>query len=207
MNAIPIVVGPLPKPIVRRVSFEAYYEAEQKAETRSEWIDGVVRPIGDPYGSEMAGASENHITVVANLGEFRTPLKRMGSCRLLGNDTQIPIQAHDLYTYPDGVVACPPRFAARPRGALLNPKTIFEVLSSSTEAYDRGDKFRYYRSLDTFEEYVLVSTRGPRVEVFFRDRDWGVQTYEGLDAVARLESVGLDLPLRELYADVEFEDA
>ncbi len=180
-----------------RVSFEAYYAAEQKAQTRSEFIDGVVRP--------MAGASEEHGAVTSILGELLNPrLRKLGACRLRDQDTQIPIPAHNLYTYPDGVIACPPRFAIRPRGALLNPKTIFEVLSPSTESYDRNDKFFYYRSLETFEEYVLVSTKEPRVEVFLRGRAWGVQTYVGLDAVARLESVGLDVALRELYADVEF---
>lgn len=180
------------------MSFEAYYEAEQKAQTRSEFIDGVVRP--------MAGAAPDHILVVANIEDFVGPaLRKKGNCRRLGQDTQIPIPAHNIYTYPDAVIACPPRFAKRPKGALLNPKTIFEVLSPSTEAYDRGDKFLYYRSLETFEEYVLISVDRPRVEVFNVASSCEKRTYEGLGAVARLESVGLELPLRELYADVEFE--
>ena len=182
-----------------RVTFEAYYEAEQKSEVRHEFIDGVVRP--------MAGASEDHILIVSALEEFVRPLLRQrGSCRHLGQDTQIPIPQHNLYIYPDGVIACPPRFATRPRGALLNPKVIFEALSPSTEAYDRNDKFFYYRSLEPLEEYVLVSTSTARVEVFSRAKGWGVQTFAGLDAVARLESVGLDLPLSELYADVDFDE-
>lgn len=186
-----------PPPRSARVSFEEYYAAEQKAEFRSEFIDGVVRP--------MAGAAPNHILVVASLEEQVRPLLRLtGLCHHLGQDTQIPIPAHNLYTYPDGVIACPPQFAKPPRGALLNPRIIFEVLLHSTEAYDRGDKFLYYRSLETFEEYVLVSTKEPLVEVFARSSSWAVQAYEGLDAVARLESVGLDVPLRELYADVSF---
>ena len=188
---------PAQPPPPGRVTFEAYYEAEQKAQTRSEFVDGVVRP--------MAGAAPDHILVVASVGDaLGSVLRSKGSCRLLGQDTQIPIPEYNVYTYPDGVIACPPRFAKRPKGALLNPKVIFEVLSPSTEGYDREEKFRYYRSLETFEEYVLVSTREPVVEVYLRERAWGVVAYEGLDAVARLESVGLDLPLRELYADVEF---
>ena len=188
---------PAASPAPERVLFEAYYEAEQRSPTRNEFLDGVVRP--------MAGASEEHIAVVANLGDVAGPaLKRMGICRMRGGDTQIPVPAFNLYTYPDAVIAWPPRFYRRPKGALMNPKVIFEALSPSTEAYDRGDKFRFYRSLETFEEYVLLSPDRPRVEVFLRDRGWGALVYEGLDAVARLESVGLDLPLRELYADVAF---
>lgn len=190
-------VAPLAPPPTR-VSFETYYEAEQKAEVRSEFLDGIVRP--------MAGAAPDHIVIVAALEEAIRPLlRRKGACRLLGQDTQVPIPEHNVYTYPDGVIACPPRFASRPRGALLNPKVVFEVLSPSTEGYDRGDKFRFYRSLETLEEYVLISTKEPLVEVFPHASGWGVQTHEGLDAVARLESVGLDLSLRELYADVIFE--
>ena len=190
---------PAQAPPPGRIAFEAYYEAEQRAETRSEFIDGVVRP--------MAGAAPDHILVVASLEETIRPLLRSkGSCRLLGQDTQIPLSEYNVYTYPDAVIACPPQFATRPRGALLNPKAIVEVLSPSTEDYDRGDKFRYYRSLETFEEYVLVSVEKPLVEVFRLRDGWKVQIYEGLDAVARLESVGLDLALGDLYQDVAFDD-
>ena len=197
-----------PPPRPARVSFEEYYAAEQKAETRSEFIDGIVRPIGDPYELDMAGASEDHLAVTSVLGEVVNPrLRALGKCRFRDQDTQIPIPEHNLYTYPDGVIACPPRFATRPKGALLNPKVIFEVLSPSTEGYDRGDKFRFYRSLETLEEYVLVSTRELIVEVFPRSSAWAVRTYEGFEGVARLESVGLELPLRELYADMAFSEA
>lgn len=196
MSALTIVTGPLPSP-PKRVSFDEYYAAEVKAQTRSEWIDGVVRP--------MAGASEGHSAITSVLGEVVNPrLRARGTCRLRDQDTQIPIPAYDVYTYPDAVIACPPQYARKPRGALLNPKVIFEVLSPSTEGYDRGPKFRYYRSLETLDEYVLVSVDEPVIEVFPRASGWGVQTYEGLDAVARLESVGIDLPLCELYADVDF---
>ena len=188
---------PAQTPPSNRVPFEGYYEAEQRAETRSEFIDGVVR--------SMAGAAPDHILIVASLGdEIGSVLRSRGSCRLLRGDTQIPIPGHNVYAYPDAVIACPPRFATRPRDALLNPKVVFEVLSPSTEGYDREDKFLYYRSLESFEEYVLVSVGEPKVEVFRLRNGWEVQTYEGLDTVARLESVGLDLALGDLYQDVEF---
>ena len=188
---------PAQSPRSGRVSFEEYYAAEQKAETRSEFLDGMVRP--------MAGASEEHGAVTSILGELLSPhLRATGRCRFRDQDTQVPIPEFNVYTYPDGVIACPPRFAARPRGALLNPKVIFEVLSPSTEAYDRGDKFRFYQSLETFEEYVLISVGEPKVEVFGSASSWVVRTYDGLDAVVRLDSVGLDLPLREIYQDIVF---
>lgn len=188
---------PAPPAKPEPLAFEAYYEAEQKAETRSEFIDGIVRPI--------AGASKEHGAVTSVFGEvLGAPLRARGDCRFRDQNVQIPIPAHNVYTYPDGVIACPPQFARRPPGALLNPKVIFEVLSPLTERYDRNDKFFYYRSLETFEEYVLIATDRPRVEIFRRDASWNVQVYEGPDAVAQLESVGLDFSLRDLYEDVEF---
>ena len=120
---------------------------------------------------------------------------------MLDQDVQVWIPEFRTYTYPDRAIACPPEFAARGAASLLNPKVIFEALSPSTEAYDRGGKFRRYRSLPTLEEYVLISTMEPLVEVYARP-DWALRSYEGLDATARLESVDLDLPLRELYADL-----
>ncbi len=190
-----------------KVSFEDYYTAGQKAETRSEFVDGLVRPVSGWDEHHMAGASEHHIAVVSNLGDVAGPsLKTAGSCRMRGQSTQIPVPGHNVCTYPDAVIACPPRFATRPKGALLNPKVIFEVLSPSTEGYGRGDKFRYDRSLEAFERYVLVAMREPLAEVFARASGWGLMTFEGLGTVARLDSVELELPLRELYADVTFEE-
>ena len=122
---------------------------------------------------------------------------------MLDQDVQVWIPEFRAYTYPDRAIACPPEFAPKGAASLLNPKVIFEALSPSTEAYDRGGKFRRYRSLPTLEEYVLISTMEPLVEVYARP-DWALRSYEGLDAVARLESVGVGLPLRELYADLSW---
>lgn len=116
----------------------------------------------------------------------------------LDQDVQVLIPEIRTYTYPDGAVACPPIFDEGPTAALLNPKVIFEVLSPSTEGYDRGTKFRNYRRIATFEEYVLIDSDEFVVEVL-RAPEWGVKTYEGLDAVARVESLGIELSLRELY--------
>ncbi len=197
MSGLYVVSDTPPLPPPQRVSFEEYFAAEQKAETRSEYVDGLVRA--------MPGGSSDHLAVTSIFGEILGPaLRAKGACRFLDQNVQIPIPAYNVYTYPDGAIACPPQYVAKSRSALLNPKVIFEVLSPSTEAYDRGPKFRRYRSLETLEEYVLISVSEPVVEVFPRASSWGVLTYEGLDAVARLASVGLDLSLRDLYADVTF---
>lgn len=191
------VASGAPQPPRRRISVEEYLAAETGADTRNEYLDGTVRT--------MPGASRAHVSVVSSLGELvGSELRRRGPCRFMVLDVQIWIPKRNSIVYPDGAIACPPQYADRPTAVLLNPKVVFEALSPSTEAYDRGDKFLNYRSLETLEEYVLVSTTKPLVEVFNRSREWGVRTYEGLDAVARFEAIDLELPLKELYADVEW---
>ena len=181
-------------PPPRRVTVEEYLAAEATAFEKHEYLDGLVRA--------MPSASPAHVLVTAALGEILSPeLRRRGVCRLLDQDVQIWIPEFRSYTYPDRAIACPPQFAPQGAAALLNPMVVFEALSPSTEAYDRGGKFRRYRTLPTLEEYVLISTVEPLVEVHSRPV-WGLRSYEGIDAVARLESVDLDLPLRELYADL-----
>ena len=88
----------------------------------------------------------------------------------------------------------------------MNPRLIVEVLSPSTEAYDRGDKFDGYREIESLEEYVLVSQVSPHVQTFLRQKDgmWLFGASAGIDAIAKLVSLGVELPLREVYAQVEF---
>ena len=182
-----------------RVPLEEYFAAESTALVRHEYFDGVVRA--------MPGASGGHVVLTSVLAGMVEPeMRRRGACRFLNQDVQIWIPESNAYTYPDGAIACPPKFAAKGPASLSNPKVIFEALSPSTEAYDRGGKFRRYRSLPTLEEYVLLSVEEPLVEVFRRD-GWALRSYEGLGATVRLESVDLDLPLRELYADLFGESA
>ena len=181
-------------PTTRRVPLEEYFAAEATALVKHEYLNGFVRA--------MPGASPAHVLLTVSLTEILAPLlRRKGACRFLNQDVQVFIPEFDAYTYPDGAIAYPPKFAPKGAASLLNPKAVFEALSPSTEGYDRGAKFRRYRSVDTLEEYVLLSTEEPLIEVYARPQ-WGLRSFAGMDAVARLESVGLDLPLRELYADL-----
>lgn len=194
MSAPFVVTAYEPPPTTRWVPVEEYLLAEEVAETKSEYLDGVVRA--------MPGGSARHILIESQLNAMAA--NRLGGggkgCVYLNGNVQIVIPSVRTYVYPDGAIACPPKFAARPRGALINPKIVFEILSPrSTEGYDRGDKFRRYRSLDTLEDYVLIDTAKPLVEVFSRP-EWGPKTFEGLEAVALLPSLGIELPLSELYA-------
>lgn len=178
--------------VPKRIAFRDYLEAEQKAETRSEYLDGVVRA--------MAGARARHLLIESQLNTSMGNRLAGGGCVYFNGNVQIWIPVRGVYTYPDGAVACPPAFYAElPTGALANPQVIFEVLSPSTEGYDRRAKFHHYRTIETLEDYVLISTDEPVIEVFSRP-EWKPQIYEGLEAAALIPSLGVELSLNELYA-------
>jgi Uma2 family endonuclease len=114
-----------------------------------------------------------------------------------------------LYTYPDVSIICGPRESDLNdplRETFTNPRLIVEVLSESTEAYDRGEKFDRYRQLDSLQEYVLVSRETSRVETFFRQSEgaWLLTPVSGLKSTAKLRSIEIELPLAEVYAGIEF---
>lgn len=191
-----------PKP---NLTPEEYLVLEREAETKSEYYDG------DIYA--MAGASRVHTLIVANaLSQLVIQLKGR-PCTAHASDLRVKVNPTGLYTYPDIVVVCAnARFEDRQKDTLLNPNVVFEVLSKSTEAYDRGTKFAHYRRLESLTDYVLVSQDRPLIEHYTRQPDnrWLLAAYEGLEAVAVLPSIDCALPLAEVYDKVEWpadEDA
>jgi Uma2 family endonuclease len=128
-------------------------------------------------------------------------------CRPYNSDQRIRIPANGLSTYPDVSVVCGEfQLDAQDREAIVNPRVIFEVLSKSTESYDRGKKFDLYRQLESLREYILVAQDEPHVERFVRQEDgsWLLNVYKGLDAVLELPTLACALPLAEIYEDVTF---
>lgn len=153
----------------------------------------------------MAGASNNHVIIAGNLfAILRVGLRGQG-CRPYISDTKVRIEAKNTYYYPDIVVSCDPQESGR-RDFLMSPCLVVEVLSDTTEAFDRGDKFRDYRALESLDEYVLVSQKQIAVEVFRRNASgqWVLSTYESGDRV-NLQCVDIAFEVTELYEDVEFE--
>jgi Uma2 family endonuclease len=152
----------------------------------------------------MAGATSEHNLIVANVvGELRNELRRR-PCNVYPSDMRVLIPATERYTYPDASVVCgEPLFTDDVRDTLRNPKVILEVLSDSTEAYDRGEKFRQYRTIDTLADYVLVSQNQVLVEHYRRQAD-GTWILRELKAGGRLvlESVGCAVSVDELYLKV-----
>jgi Uma2 family endonuclease len=178
---------------------EEYLSKEREAEFKSEYYQGQV------YA--MAGARENHVLIVTNLvGELRHALKGR-PCRIYSSEMRLHVPATGLYTYPDVTVVCGEReFIDSRRDTLTNPQLIIEVLSISTEAYDRGLKFSNYQSLPSLQEYVLVSQALPRIEQFGRqaDQTWRYQAIEGPGTRVKLTSIEVELALDEIYSNVEF---
>jgi Uma2 family endonuclease len=188
-----------PKP---RLTPEDYLAIERSADFKSEYFDGEI--------FAMTGASEPHNLIVINtVRELSVQLKKR-PCKLYANDMRVKVDPTGLYTYPDLVVVCGKAQLADPHlDTLLNPTLIVEVLSDSTEAYDRGRKFEHYRKLESLVEYVLISQHWPHVESYRRqpDHHWLLTECSGLDSVLRLESIDCELALAEIYDKVELKNA
>lgn len=185
-----------PKPYL---SPQDYLALERQAEWKSEYLDGEM--------IAMTGASRRHSLIVANwIGELRQQLKRR-TCEVHTNDLRVRVSASGLYTYPDVIVVCgEPRFEDDHVDTLLNPTLITEVLSPTTESYDRGKKFEHYRALESLSEYLLVAQDEPRVEQFLRQdgNHWLFTATAGLDATVTLSSIQCELALSEIYDKVAF---
>lgn len=178
-----------------------YLAIERQAEFKSEYYRGEM--------FAMAGASEEHCLAKDNLaGEVGNQLKSR-RWRVVTSDMRVKVDPTGLYTYPDVVIYCDrPEFEDDVFDTLLNPRAIVEVLSKSTEAYDRGPKFRHYRQIPSLQEYVLVWQDEPVVERHVRQPDgsWLLTEFAGLDRVLEFTSVPARVPLAEIYRDVAFPD-
>ena len=177
-----------------RYSLQEYLTLERRADHKSEFLGGEI--------FAMAGASFTHNAIVANIvTELRSRL-RGGPCRPVANNQRVQILATGLNTYPDVVVVCgEPHFTDDFLDTLVNPTVLVEVLSDSTEAYDRGEKFAHYRRIETLLDYMLVTQHKERVELFTRQPDgqWLLSVAEGLEARMVLPSLGCELALSDIY--------
>ena len=174
-----------------------YLDFERRAEEKHEFLNGEI--------FAMSGASKEHNRIAWNLVTLLGPQLDARGCEGFVGDMRVHIPATGLYTYPDLAVACDaPRFEDDELDTLLNPIALFEILSASTDGYDRGKKFAHYRSLDSLRVYVLIAQDEPRIEIFSRrdDGGWILQEAVGLDAAIAVEEIGAELRLREIYARV-----
>lgn len=184
----------------RRWTEAEYLEYERAQAEKNEFHDGEVLL--------MAGASPRHNQITGNT--YRSLADQLDDrpCGVYINDLRVAIADQRRYVYPDVLVVCGEEvYSDEQQDTLTNPTLIVEVLSSSTERYDRGEKFETYRAIASLQEYVLISQERPVVERFLRQPNgqWLFASAAGLEAVVALESIGVRLPLAEVYRRVGFE--
>lgn len=183
------------------ISEDEYLDLEERAEVKHEYVAGQI--------FAMAGASPEHVLIAGNIGgELRNAAKG-GPCGVYPSDLRIRVRKTGLNTYPDVSVVCGDlqRTGRRPQ-ACTNPAVLVEVLSESTQDYDRGEKWRHYQTIESLKDYLLVWQDRPRVERYSRlqDSGWRYQLIEGLDQVVRVDALNAEIPLSEIYRGVEFPE-
>jgi Uma2 family endonuclease len=186
-----------PKP---SLSFDDWLDGERASfETRYEYVDGEV--------FAMSGGTAEHAIIIGNIhGQLWMQMKGR-PCQVYASDMKLRIQAAEAGKYPDLMALCgEQQFHDGRRDLLLNPSLIVEVLSSSTEAYDRGDKFALYRRLPSLREYLLVAQHRVQLELYTRgdDERWMLTSVDDLAGFVHLSSVGCTLTVAEVYDKVVF---
>lgn len=180
----------------RRFTHAEYLVLEERAEVKSEYHRGVIYAL--------TGGSMEHNQLVRNLTLEMGSALEQGPCQLFLADMRLYVAAHDLFTYPDLFVVCgpPPRMEGH-RDTLTDATMVVEVLSSSTELYDRGEKFIFYQTLPSLREYLLVSQTRVLVErhTLTQPGQWLSTEFE--DGLVELSSIGIELRLDRVYRGVE----
>jgi Uma2 family endonuclease len=179
---------------------EEYLELEENAEYKNEYIDGAIIP--------MTGGTTNHNKIAGNFYK-KFPLTIKGQdYEIYIGDVKLWIPHFRIYTYPDVIVVKDkPIYAGTGTTTITNPLLIVEVLSNSSKNYDKTDKFKYYRSIPEFQEYIMIDQYSFAVEQFAKKAvgQWIFQEYEGAEAILVLDSIDFQIAFRDIYERVNFE--
>ncbi|AVH70886.1 Uma2 family endonuclease [Nostoc sp. 'Lobaria pulmonaria (5183) cyanobiont'] len=179
---------------------EEYLELEEAADYKSEYIDGQI--------ISMAGGTANHNRIAGNFYAVLNFAFRQQEYEVFNSDMRLWIHQKRIYTYPDvTVIACEPEFFNNRTDIITNPQVIVEVLSKSTKNYDREDKFQAYRTISTFQEYLLINQTRIHVEQFSKTgkKQWTLREYDEEDEAIALVTVPFEISLEDLYKKVKFE--
>lgn len=182
------------------LSIQEYLSIESESDKKYEFHDGFI--------VSMAGGSLNHGFICGNIfAELRSALKAKNSdCKVFNSEIKLHIKSQNRFLYPDAMVICGEiQQSEEEIEALTNPKVIVEVLSKSTAHYDRGDKFYFYRQIESLEAYILIEQEKALIEIYQRKGQfWQITRVEGLEETLFIPSLNLNLKLAEIYQDVEF---
>jgi Uma2 family endonuclease len=181
------------------LTFTDYLAAEAAAEIKHEFVAG--------HAFAMAGATPEHAAIVAAVTVQLGSQLQGKPCRVYSSDLRIRMAAVDVVSYPDLSVVCGELFRdPQDRQSATNPSVIVEVLSDSTEAYDRGNKFAYYRTITSLQTYILVSQHQRQIELFVRNTDnsWTLTAF-GAGDVAVIKAIGCTLSIDAVYADIALQ--
>lgn len=184
-------------PALRRFTPQEYLMLERQADFKSEYLDGQIFAMG--------GATREHNLIAGNVFASLHRQLRQRPCEVYQNDLRVGVNSKRLYSYPDVIVMCgKPQFEDDQLDTLLNPTLIVEVLSKSTEEFDRGEKFRRYRTLASLQEYLLIAQQEYRLEQYSRQADgsWRLAEFEQLDDRVTLASIDCQLLLADVYEKV-----
>ena len=184
------------------VTLDKYRAISETAEERLEYRDGEI--------FTMAGGSANHSAIAVNVTTTLNITLRDTSCRVYNGDMRIWVPEFQCGTYADAlVINGKPEFNGDRTDEILNPLLIVEVLSPSTEGYDRGEKFRKYRSIPSLAEYLLISQSEPYIEHYFKPENndvWQFQTCDRLEQTMKLHSLNIEIPVSEIYRRIPFNE-
>jgi Uma2 family endonuclease len=185
----------------KKVTPREYLEWEESATEKHEYRDGKI--------VQMAGGTTNHNEIIGNIYlALRLGLRGTGNYRIFFSDVRLWISSKNTFTYPDIMVVCGDViYHDNRQDTIVNPMLIIEVLSNSTKAYDKTDKFDAYRSLPSFTEYIAIDQYRYSVEQYVKtdDNQWLITYHESEDSVLELSSIDVAIKLTDIYANVSFE--
>ncbi len=184
-------------------SIKEYVEYEYSTDSKHEYEKGEILM--------MSGGTINHGILCGNVyNELRRGLEKDGNnCRVIGSEVRIYIEKAESIVYPDAMVICGEiETSEEDKDAVINPILVVEVLSKSTESYDRGDKFYKYRQLDSLKEYILIDQEKAVVETFYKKENniWEISRIAGLDQLIEIKSIEVNLKMEELYSGINLKD-
>jgi len=183
---------------VTKITEEEYLAIDRAAEVRSEFLDGEMWA--------MSGGSMQHSRLAMNISAELYNALRGSNCEVFTSDLRVRVMPRRMYAYPDVTVVCgTPQLADDRQDILVNPAVIFEVLSPTTEKYDRGAKFRHHLTIDTLKDYILVDQFAMRIEQYTRGTAgaWTFRAYRQPEDESKIDSIAVSLPLGRIYDRVE----